>query len=157
MMNLLAVENVKFSQGETKEAVILELGATLISQNKITSDYLSEVIQREDQYPTGLDFGHIQIAIPHATTSDSVFETAIAIAKLVKPLSFFSMGNSSEKLEVELVCLLAVKNPQKHLETIQKIIFFFQNKESVQDIKKAETVEELYAIFSKLLQAGSYK
>jgi PTS system galactitol-specific IIA component len=54
------------------------------------------------------------------------------------------MGNPKEIVAVEIIILLAIKNPAKQLGILQKIITIIQNKEMLEKIKAAQDPERVY-------------
>lgn len=152
MQELLSQRHVKLLKAESVQSAIEQLGQLLVADQAITPGYIEEVLVREHEFPTGLDFGHIKIAIPHATSGSYVLHTAIAIGRVEKPLVFYSMEDNERALAVEIICLLAISDPLKHLEMLKKIISIFQDKAVSTAMLSAESADGLYAIFDKTLR-----
>jgi PTS system galactitol-specific IIA component len=73
-----------------------------------------------------------------------VIDEGISIAILKNPVEFRGMGNPKEIVKVEIIILLAIKNPAKQLGILQKIITIIQNKEMLEKIKAAQDPKRVY-------------
>ena len=129
-------------EAETSTDVFEKLGGIVAKEGYAKDTYVQALIDREAEYPTGLDANGIGIAIPH-TNVDYVNKSGTAIAKLTKPVTFIAMGTDDEEVEVELVFMLAVKDPKSHLAKLQTIIMMIQDPAFLTKLKEANTVDEI--------------
>lgn len=128
---------------DTKEEVIKTLVEKLYEEHKISSkkEFYKAVLDREKLSETGISDG---IAIPHGK-SDAVKEASFAIAKLKKPIKDWESLDPEN--EVELVFLLAIPTAEAgstHLELLAQLMTKAQDKDFLEQIKNAKTVEEVY-------------
>ena len=121
---------------ETNDAAdaLRTLGKKMVMVGVVHKSFPDAVIKRESEYPTGLP--GLGVAIPH-TTSDHVIEPAIAIAQLVKPVSFSCMGDPDEVLDVDLIFLLAIKDPKAQLSTLKMLMSTFQDEDAMNNMRSA--------------------
>lgn len=124
------------------EEVINELGTMLLKKGYVKDTYINAVIQRERILPTGLDLGELGVAIPH-TDSQHVNQANIAIGLLKNPIEFSCMVDPTKKIKVQLVFLLAIKNPEKQVELLGKLMAIFQDIELLKSIQKSTSKEEI--------------
>ncbi|MBY2478359.1 PTS sugar transporter subunit IIA [Clostridioides difficile] len=124
------------------ESVIKELGNKMYQKKYVKNTYISAVLEREKILPTGLDIGEMCVAIPH-TDSKHINESNIAVGILKKPVKFNSMIDPTDRLDVELVFLLAVKNPDSQVKLLKDLMSVFQNIKLLKSIKNASTKEEV--------------
>lgn len=136
-------------EAETSSEIIEELGALLLSKGYVKDSYVQAVLERERNLPTGLCIGDFCVAIPH-TDSGHVNQSNIGIATLKKPSVFHSMINPVEKLNVQLVFLLAVKNPTLQIELLKNLMSVFQNQELLIQLRNATSKEEVSKLLSCL-------
>lgn len=123
----------------TNEEVLTRMGARLTEQGFGRASYPQALVEREREFPTGLNIDGVGVAIPH-TTVEHVERAAISIATLAHPVSFEEMGMpEGETVDVSLVFMLCVTDPAAHLAELQRIIAILQDK----------------AVLQKVLQAGS--
>jgi len=134
-------------KADSKEEVLTLLGNQLQGKGFVKEGFVESVLKREASYPTGLPTQPYGVAIPH-TDGNMVNESKIAFASLKNPVKFMAMGQGDVAVEVKLVFMLALKNPEDQLETLQKLVGLFQNPETVSQlagVKDAEELNELVA------------
>lgn len=125
--------------------VIEKLSAILLEKGLVKTNYKNEVLKREENFPTGLNSGYISFAIPH-TEAKFVNKTAIAVGVLKDTVSFKKMENKNETIDVKLVFLLAVNDPNNQVKVLQKLMEGLQRKNLVDSITKSESKEEILNI-----------
>lgn len=122
--------------------VFRQLGGALIREGYTKDSYVDALMEREQNYPTGLDINGFGVAIPH-TDIEHVNKAAIAVASLNNPVTFFQMGTEDEKVEVRLVFMLAITQPDAHIDELQKILAVIQDVSVLKrlaDAKDAQTM-----------------
>lgn len=131
-------------EAETFEDVMTQLGTIMIKEGYAKETYVDALIEREKEFPTGLDINGIGVAIPHTDVSH-VNKEAIGIGVLKKPVTFLQMGTDDEEVNVQLVFMLTVVNPNAHMEQLQRIIQIIQDTEVLKQLlnteKKAQIIE----------------
>lgn len=133
----------------SSDDVIKLLGNEMKKCGLVKDTYIDAVIAREIKYPTGLPTDGIKVAIPH-TDNIHVLKSAIGIATLKKPVEFGIMGGDGEKLEAEIVFLLAIQDPKLQLEFLRKMTSLLCNGELLLGIKNSTTNEEIISLLSML-------
>ncbi|WP_378954445.1 PTS sugar transporter subunit IIA [Pelosinus sp. sgz500959] len=136
-------------KAETSSEIIRNLGGLMLSKGYVKDSYIEAVLEREKNLPTGLPIDDFCVAIPH-TDSEHVNQSNIGIATLEKPAIFHSMVSPEEILYVELVFLLAVKDPILQLELLKNLMSVFQNKELLIALRNATSKEEVRELLSCL-------
>ncbi|NRT75167.1 PTS sugar transporter subunit IIA [Clostridium beijerinckii] len=132
---------------KNKEEVIQELGKRMFEKGYVKSTYIDAVLEREKTLPTGLDIGEMCVAIPH-TDSKHVNESNVALAVLKNPVEFRNMIDPNKKVEVMVVFLLAINDPDSQVTLLSKLMSVFQNVELLKQIKSSSSTEEV----TKLLE-----
>jgi galactitol PTS system EIIA component len=133
---------------KNSEEAIGELVSLMEEKELVTNEYKHRVIEREREFPTGLQTLPFGVAIPHADSAN-VLQTQIAFASLENSIEFKAMG-SNEPVHVKLIFLLAIKNPNDHLETLQKLIGIFQSEHLIKSFSACSSQAEL----NKVLEAA---
>ncbi len=79
------------------------------------------LLEREEEFPTGLQIGDINVAVPHA---DHIYvkESEIILCTLENPVEFQRMDNPEKEVKVSIIILMAINNPDTHIEVLQKNI-----------------------------------
>lgn len=129
----------------------LSLMSELLINEKIVKDSFKQaVIDREGVYPTGLQSNTIGVAIPH-TDSEHVNVQAISVATLKEPVPFIHMGTEDMEVSVELILMLAIKDPNEQLTLLQKLMDILQKEDVLADIKNSTDKVEIVDILMKEL------
>lgn len=132
-------------EAEEEKEVLRKLGSVVVREGYAKESYVDALIAREEEFPTGLDVDGIGVAIPH-TSVEHVNKVGIAIAALNRPVTFVQMGTDDETTEVRLVFMLAVVDPNAHIDQLQRIVEIIQDKTVLAKLMKAETADEIIQI-----------
>ena len=113
-------------EAETYQDVMKQLGGIVIREGYAKETYIDALIEREGEFPTGLDIDGYGVAIPH-TNPTHINKVGTAIAILKKPVTFIEMGTDDDEVQVRIVFMLAVKDPNAHIDSLQRIIGMLQD------------------------------
>lgn len=133
-----------------RDEILRHLSHLLEGRGYVGASYADAIVEREHDYPTGLPFEHIAIAMPHADPDD-VHESAIAIGRCSKRPLFNSMETPGNQLPVDLVVLLAVKNPEMHLAVLSNLIQVFCDGDNCALLKETGSKEDIRSLFESVL------
>lgn len=126
-----------------KKSLLELLGDKLYAKGYVKENYTEAVIKREEDFPKGLNVeGEIKVSIPHADIN-YVNKPGIAFASLKEPIEFNSMDEPEEKLSIKLIFMLAVKDPNKHVVILQKLMEIIQNQEILSELASSSSKEEV--------------
>ena len=132
-------------QAENKDEALTVLAQRLKDANYIddVASFKKDIYLRESEGMTG--FGNY-VAIPHGK-SDSVTNVGIAIGKLDHEIEWETLDGNG----VKLIFLFAVSNDHEyarnHMLLLAEIARKLGNDEAIETLLKAETVEEIKAVF----------
>ncbi len=130
-------------EAESSSDVIEHLGKKLLEAGLVKESFIQAAIKRESNLPTGLPLeDEINVAIPH-TDIEHVLKPGIALATLAKPVVFQNMVDPTEAISVRLVFLMALDQPHAQIEMLQEIMGVIQNEELLQNLMKAEEVQDV--------------
>jgi PTS system galactitol-specific IIA component len=128
------------------EGAVRPLAAALEAYGSVEEGFADDVLEREAVFPTGLPTEPLPVAIPHADP-DHVLSSAVAIATLKEPVSFGQMGSGGEeRVDAEIVFLLAVKETEKQVTLIQQLMSLLQNPGVLAQIHGATTAQQIVSI-----------
>ncbi|MED1443358.1 PTS sugar transporter subunit IIA [Aeribacillus composti] len=130
---------------KTNEDVITYMFEKMKKKNYVKESFLKAVLSREKVYSTGLPLENMGVAIPH-TDPEHVNIPTVGVAVLREPVTFQMMGNPSQAVEVEIVFILAIKDPNKQLTMLEKLMEMFQNNDEMFKLKNAREKAEIYKI-----------
>lgn len=124
----------------------------LVNADCVKTSFLEGIMNREQEFPTGLEVNQIGFAIPH-TDSAHVNSSQICFASLKEPLVFSDMTDKSHEIPVRLVFMLAMSQPHEQIDTLQNLVSLFQNEEKVNELLACTTKE---AFIELVHSAGVY-
>lgn len=137
-------------QVENWRDAITVLGELLAKHGLVKGTYVPAVLAREEKYPTGVPLGAINVAIPH-TDIVHVHQPAIAVATLDRPVRFGNMGEPGSDIDVHIVFLLAMKDPEAQVDLLQNLVTTFQDGEVLKTLADIRQADEIEAILTKHL------
>ena len=144
--------NIDSIQTEIKAAnrveAIRAAAAPLLERHWITEGYLRAVLEREKTFPTGLPAA-VGVAIPHADP-EGVLREAVSMITLERPVAFGAMGAPEETVMVSILFLLAIKDGNAQIDTLQAIVGVIQNEMVLQKITGAKKPEKVYNLFNEI-------
>lgn len=132
----------------SQEELLNTLADCLRENGCVNDQYATNVINREKNYPTGLFVSDTGFAIPHSDSVD-VYESQICFASLKKPVTFSSMINVDDKIEVSMVFMLAMKEPHEQVKNLSNLMALFQDKQMVEELLKCESKTDFIKIMDK--------
>ncbi len=131
-------------------AVISYLCDQLCERGYVDSSYAASVMEREQQYPTGLPTLPYGVALPHAD-NHAVTKTVVAVATLPEPVKFRSMSSPDEWIDVRLVLLMAVSDPAQQVPTLGWIAKFIQNQELIAALVNAQDAQAAMCVLQPVV------
>ena len=119
----------KLEASNSKE-VFEKVGGKFIEEGFCKDSYVDALVNRESEFPTGID----------------VDGFGIAIATLENPVKFVQMGTDNEEVEAKVIFMLAVDDPKKHLELLQNVLAVLQDKDVLNKLSNADRCSEIINI-----------
>lgn len=135
-------------EADDSQDVFKQLGGALIKEGYAKDSYIDALAAREKDYPTGLDIDGFGVAIPHTDVSH-VNKAGTAIAVLKSPVTFIQMGTDDEEVEVKLVFMLSVTDPNAHIDELQKILAIIQDTNVLDQIANAKDAQKIIEIIKE--------
>lgn len=128
--SLFSPDAVFVSDTTSSTAVFTEISKKLLEKQLIKENFLSEIIKRELNYPTGIDTSPIakelpNIAVPH-TEGEYVNARLIVPVALVKPIPFKNMIDPSQELPVKFLFMILNNDPEGQANILAKIMDFLR-------------------------------
>lgn len=146
IMDLLDENLILFHVAANDSTELLnKLSDVLIGRGYVKDTFARKLIEREKKYPTGLPTAGVQVAIPH-TDSGQVLRGCILIATLEHPVAFKEMGNGVNDVNVQVVFMLAVNDPNSQIGLLKELMGIMLEESVIRSILEADdpaTVVEL--------------
>ncbi len=137
---------IKKSFKDKKEALEF-FSDNLMDRGKILDGFKEALLEREENYPTGLLVGDINLAIPHA---DHIYvkESEILLCTLENPILFQRMDKPEEVVEVSIIILLAISDPNAHIKVLQRLFSLIQDQTILKEIISEDDESKISEVFS---------
>lgn len=134
-------------EASTAEEALSLMAHQIEKAGYVKPSYNQAILDREAEFSTGLPGFGRGVAIPHADPQH-VNRSVLAVATLKHPVQFRMMGNHDERIDVEVMFMLALKESHSHMSVLQSLMDVIQNESLLTQIKEAATPEALYALMS---------
>lgn len=118
----------------------------LEEKDYVTKGFREAIKKREEEFPTGLKLGELNVAIAHTEIEYSKTQKLVVI-KLKKPVEFRNIEDL-EPIQVDIVFGIILNESEKHLEVLQKLSQLLQDKTIISDLKQVQSQSELFEIMN---------
>lgn len=130
--NLVAVH----MRAKTMAEAITHLSNILIEQGYVKPSYTAAAIERENTCPTGLPTPGVGTAIPHAGIEHTL-KPGIAIGTLTQPVKFGQLGDPATQIDVSIIFMLSVTEPEAQVYLLQSIIDVYRDADLLKRLQAA--------------------
>lgn len=123
------------------EDAIKKVGQILVDVNSIKENYIQDMLDAIKKLGPYIVMAP-GFALAHARPSDDVIKDDVSIITLKEPVCFNSINDP-----VYIVMCLAAKNSDTHIDTMQKIATVLMKENTIENLKKSNSIEEVQKIF----------
>jgi galactitol PTS system EIIA component len=120
----------------TVPEVIERLGNVMVAHGYVRSSFIDAAIYREETSPTGLPTPGLGTAIPHAGVEHTL-KPGIAIATLAQPVSFGELGDPESHLDVSIVFMLSVTEPEAQVYLLRSLVSVYRDEAALRRLYTA--------------------
>ena len=124
------------------EDAVKKSGQILVDTNSIKENYINDMIEAIKKLGPYIVIAP-GFALAHARPSEDVLKDDVSIITLKEPVCFNSINDP-----VYVVMCLAAKNSDTHIDTMQKIATILMKENTIENLKNANSVEEIQQIFA---------
>lgn len=146
LRKLLKKENVKFIEGaeDWKEA-ILQSGNLLVSNKKVTSEYVKEMIELVEKHGPYIVIEE-GIAMPHAGISENVLETGISLLVVKEKVALPEGRNANIFLS------FAAKNKNDNIDIMNDLFELITKHKFIDEVSKMKSYGQLKQYFKEVVK-----
>ena len=123
-------------EAATVPEVIEQLGAIMVEHGYVRPSFIPAAILREETSPTGLPTPGLGAAIPHADTEHTL-KPGIGIATLAHPVPFGQLGDPESRLDVSIVFMLSVTEPETQVYLLRSIVGVYREEAALRRLYAA--------------------
>lgn len=127
-------------QAKNAKEVIDLLSGSMYAQGLVSAEYGAQTWARELEHPTGLPTKPFCIAFPHAD-AQGVNRSALGVAVMHQPVQFQNMADPDESLDVELIFMLANRDPEEQIQTLRNLAMLFGQPEKLVELRDQATLQ----------------
>ena len=139
-----------FDASIERDDAIRKLASLLETNGFAKETFTQAVIEREKVFPTGLPTKPIGIAIPH-TDAEHVHKGAMAVGILQSPVEFIEMGTVDSPVEISIISMLAISNPDMLITVLMKLANSFQDEQFLLGLSSAKTADEVLGHYRRII------
>lgn len=144
VLELLEPKAILFDLDAKDSAEVLtKLGDLLFKAGFVKDTFINGAIEREKNFPTGLELGgEINAAIPH-TDIVHVIKPGLALATLKNPVIFKNMGDKDQDVPCRLVFVMALNEAHAQVEMLRELAMVLQDPEILKRLIEAREYQEI--------------
>jgi PTS system galactitol-specific IIA component len=140
-------------QAKNAKEVIDLLSGSMYAQGLVSAEYGAQTWARELEHPTGLPTKPFCIAFPHAD-AQGVNRSALGVAVMHQPVQFQNMADPDESLDVELIFMLANRDPEEQIQTLRNLAVLFGQPEKLVELRNQVTLKGAASWLKRELHLG---
>ncbi len=141
---------VILDEASTYQDVEATLAGHLVELGYAKESFPAAIAEREVEYPTGLEVGEFNAAMPHCDP-ENVNKPAVCVGVLKTPVDWRRMDDPDATCKVSLVTMLALSEAHAHLEMLQKVVGLIQDQGLMREISQAASKDEVYDLVAAKL------
>ena len=140
-MKLKTSEKLTFVQRDynSVDELITAAGEAAVGLGYAEEGFIRDVIEREKEYPTGLN-AVMPIAIPHVGTH--CLESFMSVTTLKQPLAFEPMDGRGDSLPVQIAFVFGLVDHRDQVKVLQRLAQMFKDKDALTQLIEAGTDAE---------------
>ena len=146
LKKLLKKENVKFiDEAENWKEAIFQSGDLLVSNKKVTSEYVQEMIELVEKHGPYIVLEE-GIAMPHAGISENVLETGISLLVVNEKVSLPEGRNANIFLS------FAAKNKNDNIDIMNDLFELITKHKFIDEVSKMKSYDQLEQYFKEVVK-----
>ena len=146
LRKLLKKENVKFiEKAEDWKEAILQSGNLLVSNRKVTSEYVKEMIELVEKHGPYIVIEE-GIAMPHAGISENVLETGISLLVVKEKVALPEGRNANIFLS------FAAKNKNDNIDIMNDLFELITKHKFIDEVSKMKSYGQLEQYFKEVVK-----
>ena len=146
LRKLLKKENVKFiERTEDWKEAILQSGNLLVSNRKVTSEYVKEMIELVEKHGPYIVIEE-GIAMPHAGISENVLETGVSLLVVKERVALPEGRNANIFLS------FAAKNKNDNIDIMNDLFELITKHKFIDEVSKMKSYDQLEQYFKEVVK-----
>ncbi len=135
----------------TTDELFREVGLLMVGEEIVAKDFVSALIKREEQFPTGLQLDGATVAMPHVDARFSL-KTAIVVAVNDAPVDFRRMDDPEKMLAVRVAIFLVINDATKQVVFLSRLSHMFADQNFSRLVNTADDPEPVAQYLKTVLE-----
>jgi PTS system galactitol-specific IIA component len=119
-----------------------------LERGLVKPSYEEALLQRENEYPTGLPIGDLNVAIPH-TWPEHVLGQAVGVVTLKNPVRFQCMGMPDQTVDISVIVFLILQKLDDNVKMLPSLMDFFVVEENLKGLAACASSAEVMALLGR--------
>lgn len=150
--SLFRQDLIFISDLQTQEEVFTYIGDILRQKGLVKKGFTESILDREKNYPTGLDLSPVaddmpNVAIPH-TEAEYCNDKAVVFTKLNRELTFRNMIDPEKELKVQYLFFIINNEKTNQTNILSELIEFMTNREHMKRLETLKGKREIHQFFN---------
>ena len=129
-------------EGKDNVEVLNNCVDLMVKEGVVEETYRQQVINREKECPTALQFENIVVSLAHGDPI-GVKQSAMVVGRCENHPGFGLMDDPDKFVPVDVVILLAVNDPNGHIQVLARLIDALSKKEVCDHLKQSDDKKKL--------------
>ena len=140
---------VSLSGSDDKE-VLGKMAEAMFQEGYVTEGFHDAIIQREENFPTGLPTGEINVAIPHTDIVHNLTENVVVV-RLDQPVTFHNMIAPDKEVQVSLLFFIINNSSSSQTNILAQLMDFFTSNGNLEALSKLDSEDKLYQYITETI------
>lgn len=136
-----------------REDLLRFLAEKLLERGLVKDSFVDAVLKREEEHPTGIYLGEVNVAIPHTDIEYTNF-SSVAVMTLLNPVIFRRMDDPNSEIQVYIVFMLAIKDPNEYVNFLGTLASKFSNSDFIKRISSETKKENVFEYLNEIINGG---
>ena len=132
---------------DSRQDYLSNMADMLEREGLVKEGFKKVLMDREDNYPTGIQTITVPVSIPHAEFS-YVNQESIVVTVFEKPVLFRRMDAPEEEVGAEISFMLLLRDAHSHLTVLQQLSGLLQS-DKLARIRETDSMEKLAQILQE--------
>lgn len=148
MNQLFDRQLIFFGNASTQKELFQDVGEKLLQNGLVKPKYIEAIMERERNFPTGLDLSVVgedvpNVAIPH-TEVEYCNAEQVVVVKLTEGITFHNMIAPDKELKVKYAFFILNNQKKGQTDILSNLMGFFTQDQNVKVLDTLNSSEEIY-------------
>lgn len=159
LASLFREELIFVENAQTQEEIFMTIGKRLVEKGIVKEGFTQAIMEREENYPTGLDLSPVSDEIPNAaiphTEAEYCNSKNVAFVKLENTIQFKNMIAPDNEIPVKYLFVIINNDASHQTNVLSGLMAFMTDAETMKKLETLTDKKEMYDfLYQTLLEKG---